>query len=110
MAGEIGSVAQVTFQAQASVRTICTKPQLSLELTVPEQVLIGTTATIEIVVTNTGSGAATNVVIEEDVPDGFLARGRPAAGARNRHAATAGIPPAVAGARRHDSPACTKTG
>ena len=29
IAGEIGSVAQVTFQAQASVRTICTKPQLA---------------------------------------------------------------------------------
>jgi uncharacterized repeat protein (TIGR01451 family) len=71
VAGEIGSVAQVTFQAQASVRTICTKPQLALELTAPEQVLIGTTATLEIVVTNTGSGAAAKVVIEEDVPEGF---------------------------------------
>ena len=71
VAGEIGSVAQVAFQAQASVRTICTKPQLSLALTAPEQVLIGTTANFEIVVTNTGSGAATKVVIEEDVPEGF---------------------------------------
>jgi uncharacterized repeat protein (TIGR01451 family) len=71
VAGEIGSVAQATFQTQASVRTICTKPQLALELTVPEQVLIGTSATLDIVVTNTGSGAATNVVIEEDVPEGF---------------------------------------
>ena len=71
VAGEIGSVAQATFQTQASVRTVCTKPQLSLELTVPEQVLIGTAATLEIVVTNIGSGAATNVVMEEDVPEGF---------------------------------------
>lgn len=71
VAGEIGSVAQVAFQAQASVRTICTKPQLSLALTAPEQVLIGTTANIEIVVTNTGSGAAAKVIIEEDVPEGF---------------------------------------
>ncbi len=71
IAGEIGSVAQATFQAQASVRTICTKPQLAVELTIPEQVLIGTPATFDIVVTNTGSGAATNVVIEEDVPEGF---------------------------------------
>lgn len=71
VAGEIGSVAQVTFQAQAAVRTVCTKPQLALELKMPEQVLIGTPAAMEIVVTNTGSGAATNVVLEEDVPDGF---------------------------------------
>jgi len=71
VAGEIGSVAQVTFQAQAAVRTICTKPQLSLALTIPEQVLIGEPATLDITVTNNGSGAATNVVIEEDVPDGF---------------------------------------
>lgn len=71
VAGEIGSVAQVTFQAQAAVRTICTKPQLSLALTIPEQVLIGEPATVDITVTNSGSGAATNVVIEEDVPDGF---------------------------------------
>ncbi|MHB0959266.1 MAG: hypothetical protein ACYC0X_23660 [Pirellulaceae bacterium] len=71
VAGEIGSVAQATFQAQASVRTVCTKPQLSLALTLPEQVLIGTAATLEIVVTNIGSGAATNVVMEEDVPEGF---------------------------------------
>ena len=71
VAGEIGSVAQATFHTQASVRTVCTKPQLSLELTVPEKVLIGTAATIEIVVTNIGSGAATNVVMEEDVPEGF---------------------------------------
>ena len=70
VAGEIGSVAQATFQTQASVRTLCTKPQLTLELSVPEQVLIGTAAALEIVVTNIGSGAATNVVIEEDVPEG----------------------------------------
>jgi uncharacterized repeat protein (TIGR01451 family) len=37
----------------------------------PEKVLVGTAATIEIVVTNIGSGAATNVLMEEDVPEGF---------------------------------------
>ncbi len=71
LAGEIGSVAQVSFQAQASVRTVCSQPQLALELTAPAQVLIGTSATLDIVVMNTGSGAAKNVVLEEDVPDGF---------------------------------------
>lgn len=71
VAGEVGSVAQATFQAQASVRTICTQPKLTVELKVPEQVLVGAEAACEIVVTNTGSGAATNVLVEEEVPEGF---------------------------------------
>ena len=71
VAGEVGSVAQATFQAQASVRTICTQPKLTVELTVPEQVLVGAEATCEVVVTNTGSGAATNVLVEEEVPVGL---------------------------------------
>jgi len=71
IAGEIGSVAQATFQTLASVRTVCTKPELKLDITTAEQVLIGQPATLEITVTNTGTGAAENVVIEEDVPEGF---------------------------------------
>ncbi len=71
MEGEIGSVAQVAFQAKASVRSVCTRPQLAVQQTVPEKVLIGQAATIHITVSNTGSGAAANVVLEEDVPEGF---------------------------------------
>ncbi len=71
VAGEIGSVAQATFQAQASVRAICTKPELKLDVTFPSEILIGQPATLDITVTNTGNGAAEKVVIEEDVPEGF---------------------------------------
>ncbi len=71
VAGEIGSVAQATFQAQASVRAICTKPELKLDVTIPAEILIGQPAALEITVTNTGNGAAEEVVIEEDVPEGF---------------------------------------
>lgn len=71
MEGEIGSVAQLTFRAQASVRSVCTRPQLSVQQSAPEKVLIGQTATVHITVSNTGSGAAANVVLEEDVPDGL---------------------------------------
>jgi uncharacterized repeat protein (TIGR01451 family) len=71
VAGEIGSVAQATFHARASVRTLCTQPRLALSLQAPESVLLGQPATLEINVTNTGNGAASNVVIEVDVPEGF---------------------------------------
>ena len=69
--GEIGSVAQVTFQAQASVRTVSTKPVLTVEHTGPETVLIGEDVVFEIKLTNSGTGAATGLVIEEDVPEGL---------------------------------------
>jgi len=69
--GEIGSVAHVSFQAQASVRTICTKPELAVEHSVQPKVLIGENAVFEIVISNPGSGAATGVTLEEDVPEGL---------------------------------------
>jgi uncharacterized repeat protein (TIGR01451 family) len=69
--GEIGSVAQVSFQAQASVRTRCTKPELVVEQRVPEKVLIGEEAIIQIAVMNQGSGAATKILLEENVPAGL---------------------------------------
>ena len=69
--GEIGSVAEVLFRSRASVRTVCTKPQLVVEHSAPQQVLIGQRITMSISLTNTGSGAATGVIVEEDVPEGL---------------------------------------
>jgi uncharacterized repeat protein (TIGR01451 family) len=69
--GEIGSVAQVQFQSHASVRTVCTKPQLTLQHAGPQRVLIGDPVTFEINVGNPGTGAATGVVLEENVPEGL---------------------------------------
>jgi uncharacterized repeat protein (TIGR01451 family) len=69
--GEIGSVATVSFQAQASVRTRCTRPQLALEHTAPKKVLIGQPVTLAISLSNPGTGAATGVMIEENVPAGL---------------------------------------
>jgi uncharacterized repeat protein (TIGR01451 family) len=69
--GEIGSVAQVSFSTQASVRTISTKPGLVVQLSGPEKVLIGEDVIFEIVLSNPGSGATTGIVIEEDVPAGL---------------------------------------
>ena len=69
--GELGSVARVTFEAAASVRTISTRPDLKISQRAPEQVLIGQQLEIEIEVSNPGTGAATGVVLQEDVPEGL---------------------------------------
>ncbi len=69
--GEIGSIAQVGFAAQASARSVCTRPLLKVEHTAPKQVLIGEMINVSIQIQNPGSGAATGVIIEEDVPEGL---------------------------------------
>jgi uncharacterized repeat protein (TIGR01451 family) len=69
--GELGSVARVTFEAAASVRTISTRPELKIVQKAPEKVLIGQQLEIELELTNPGTGVATGVVIQEDVPAGL---------------------------------------
>ena len=69
--GEIGSTAYVTFASQATSRSICTRPRLTIEHTAPPKVLIGESLTVGITVANPGTGPATGVMIEEDVPDGL---------------------------------------
>lgn len=69
--GEIGSTAHVTFAAQATSRSICTRPQLTIEHTAPTKVLIGESLAMGITIANPGTGPATGVMIEENVPDGL---------------------------------------
>lgn len=69
--GELGSVARVTFQAAASVRTISTRPELKIVQKAPEKVLIGQQLEIELEVSNPGTGEATGVILQEDVPAGL---------------------------------------
>lgn len=69
--GEIGSTAHVAFAAAATSRSICTRPQLAIEHTAPPKVLIGEGLTVGITVSNPGTGPATGVIIEEDVPEGL---------------------------------------
>ncbi len=69
--GELGSVARVSFEAAASVRTIATRPELKIIQKAPETVLIGQQLEIELEVSNPGTGEATNVVLQEDVPPGL---------------------------------------
>ena len=66
--GELGSVARVSFEAAASVRTMATRPELKVKQLAPAEVLIGQQVEIEIEISNPGSGSATGVVLQEDVP------------------------------------------
>jgi uncharacterized repeat protein (TIGR01451 family) len=69
--GELGSVADVSFRTRASASTICTRPQLVVEHMAPSRVLIGEQLKLAITISNPGSGAASGVLIEEDVPEGL---------------------------------------
>jgi len=69
--GEIGSVATVRFAADASARAIATKPELAVKVAAPGKVLLGETAVLSITVSNTGTGVATGVVLEERIPGGL---------------------------------------
>jgi uncharacterized repeat protein (TIGR01451 family) len=69
--GELGSVAKVAFQAQATARSLCTRPQLVVKQTTPPRVLIGQKVLVSITISNPGTGAAENVVLEETLPDGL---------------------------------------
>ena len=69
--GEIGSVATVHFQTDASVRTRATRPQLAIEIETARQVLKGKELALKITVSNPGTGIAENVILEEHVPHGF---------------------------------------
>ncbi len=67
--GEFGSVAQITFAAQASARTLCTQPILSLKHSTKPKVLIGDEVVLDITIENNGDGPATNVMLQENIPD-----------------------------------------
>ena len=69
--GEIGSVATVHVNAEATARATVTKPDLVVQVSAPGQVLIGEEAAMTITVSNTGTGVATGVVIEEHIPAGL---------------------------------------
>lgn len=69
--GPIGSVATIAFQASASSRSRATKPELMLTHTSAEKVMVGDSVIFRIELSNPGSGTATHVVLEENVPAGL---------------------------------------
>lgn len=69
--GELGSTATVHFTVEATARSMATKPQLTIDAAVADRVLIGDQVVMQITVSNTGSGAASGVVIEAHLPAGL---------------------------------------
>jgi uncharacterized repeat protein (TIGR01451 family) len=67
--GDVGSVASVTFRADASVRSRATKPALFIEAADPKPVLIGRDVSVSITISNPGTGIATGVVLEGALPE-----------------------------------------
>lgn len=69
--GRIGSVAAVSFQTTASSSTMVTRPQLAIDQSGPQQVLLGELVKFAIRISNPGTGPATGVILEEEVPPGL---------------------------------------
>lgn len=69
--GEIGSIASLTYQAEISSRTLSTRPRLKVEVQTQKEVLIGEPISLDISITNVGTGTASGVVLVEKVPDGL---------------------------------------
>ena len=67
--GEIGSIASVSFRADATLRSRSTKPALEIDCPEPDAVRIGRDMQVTLTVTNPGSGTATGVVLEAFLPD-----------------------------------------
>jgi uncharacterized repeat protein (TIGR01451 family) len=66
-------VADHGLKASDCAKTIVTAPKLALEKTGPAEVLICEPITYTITVRNNGDGPATNVKINEELPDGLVA-------------------------------------
>jgi uncharacterized repeat protein (TIGR01451 family) len=67
--GDVGSVASVTFRADATVRSRVTKPALEISAEPLLPTLIGEMMAVDITLTNPGTGTATGVIVEGILPD-----------------------------------------
>jgi uncharacterized repeat protein (TIGR01451 family) len=76
--GELGSIATVTFAAQASAKARSTRPQLALRLSANPRVMIGEQQIVQIEVSNPGTGDATGVMLLESIPEGVSHEAGPA--------------------------------
>lgn len=70
--GELGSIASISFSADASSKTVCTRPNLQVEVKAPKAIVIGEELPLEILISNTGTGAANDLMLTEKVPNGLI--------------------------------------
>ncbi|MDO4550277.1 MAG: hypothetical protein Q4C96_03400 [Planctomycetia bacterium] len=66
--GIVGSVASVTFRAEASAKTVVTRPMLDIQTAGSSRLLLGSVTEFLITVSNPGSGITRNIVLSEKVP------------------------------------------
>ncbi|MEK6237387.1 MAG: DUF11 domain-containing protein, partial [Planctomycetales bacterium] len=69
--GEVGSVADVTFRAQAGSRSQVTRPRLAVQVSAPRRVMKGEKVPLNISISNPGTGVAVGVVLRERIPLGL---------------------------------------
>lgn len=69
--GEIQAAATATFTTTCALRTRITRPQLAVTKTCPETALVGDPVAFQIIVSNPGTGPATNVMILDKLPPGL---------------------------------------
>lgn len=70
-AGDIGSVATVTFEAAVAATIRVTAPELAVEIEGPAEALVGKNVPYKFVVKNTGQGQAKDVVLRAILPPGL---------------------------------------
>ncbi len=69
--GVLGGVASVMIAASASCQIKCTRPELKVEVTAPSEVELGQPVTLNIVISNIGSGVAESIKLNETIPEGL---------------------------------------
>ncbi|TWT51530.1 Large cysteine-rich periplasmic protein OmcB precursor [Thalassoglobus neptunius] len=68
-AGEIGSVATVSFEAAVAARIRVTAPKIELKMQGPKEAVTGKTATYQMTITNSGEGSAKEVYLRTILPE-----------------------------------------
>ena len=69
--GTLDGVATVRFKAQVKSATVITAPKLTLEVTGPNEVKVGDEVQLHYVISNNGSGDASNVILRSVLPPGL---------------------------------------
>ncbi len=69
--GTLDGIATVRFKAQVKSATVITAPRLTLEVTGPDEVKVGDEVQLHYVISNNGSGDASNVILRSVLPPGL---------------------------------------